>query len=51
MPLRRGLEQGEGDPATNKFSHTLLVSLDTDIRDAYNVGAIWRHGRHDLRSG
>jgi len=35
-----GLERGEGDSDSLKFTHKLLVDSTTDIRDSYNAGTI-----------
>jgi hypothetical protein len=35
-----GLETGEGDATSKKFDHVLVVDCSTDIRDAYDAGAI-----------
>jgi len=35
----RHTESGEGDPMEFRFTHTMLVTLDTDIRDGYTIGA------------
>jgi hypothetical protein len=35
-----GLERGEGDSASKKYSHKMLVDCATDIRDAYDAGTI-----------
>lgn len=35
-----GLERGESDGISKKFTHMLLVACPTDIRDAYDAGSI-----------
>jgi hypothetical protein len=35
-----GLEHGEGDPTNLKYSHVMLVDVNTDVRDAYNLGQV-----------
>jgi hypothetical protein len=35
-----GLEHGEGDPGILKYSHVMLVDVNTDIRDGYSLGGI-----------
>jgi hypothetical protein len=35
-----GLEHGEGDSTTLKYSHTMLVDVSTDVRDGYVTGVI-----------
>jgi hypothetical protein len=36
----RGVDTGEGDPDTLKFTHVLLVDVSVDVRDSYSLGAI-----------
>lgn len=36
----QGLERGEGDSDTLKFTHCILFDQSIDIRDAYNAGTI-----------
>ena len=35
-----GLETGEGDTVTKKFTHTIIVDCSADIRDDYDAGTI-----------
>jgi hypothetical protein len=36
----KALEKGEGDGATLRFTHVLLVNVSVDIRDNYNLGGV-----------
>jgi hypothetical protein len=36
----QGLERGEGDSTSLKYTHSLLVDVTADIRDAYNLQVI-----------
>jgi hypothetical protein len=42
-----GLEHGEKDSIVDKFTHWMMVDLNTDIRDDYDAGTLPRSGNFD----